>query len=108
MSKQYTDYSKKMRARLTPSGKLAIKAFEDSYDLGLSLMQARHARELTQKQLSEIAGINQSEISKIETGSLAINTATLFRLLDALGATVHIELTKPGIVKKSGRSLIKA
>lgn len=97
-----------MRSRLTPSGKQAIKAFEDSYDLGLSLMQARHARELTQKQLSELAGINQSEISKIETGSLAINTATLFRLLNALGATVHIELITPSILKKNSQSLVKA
>lgn len=108
MSKQYSDYSKKMRSRLTPAGKHALKAFEDSYDLGLSLMQARHARELTQKQLSEMVGINQSEISKIETGSLAINTATLFRLLNALGATVHIELIKPSVIKKNSRSLVKA
>lgn len=107
MSKQYMEYSKGMRSRLSPTGKMALQAFGDSYDLGLSLIEVRHARDLTQKQLSEMTGINQSEISKIETGSLAINTVTLFRLLNALGASIQIELnTHP--TKKHKRSLIGA
>lgn len=62
---------------------------------------------MTQKQLSEITGINQSEISKIETGSLAINTATLFRLLNALGASGRIELNARTATKPK-RSLVGA
>ena len=94
MTKAYKDYSEQMRSRLSPEGKAALEAFSNSYALGLSLINARHARKMTQKQLSELTGINQSEISKIETGSLSINTATLFRLLNALGATVRIELVE--------------
>ena len=107
MSTSYKDYSKGMRSRLSPEGRLALRAFGDSYELGLSLINARHAREMTQKQLSEITGINQSEISKIETGSLAINTATLFRLLNALGASIQIELNTRTVTKRK-RSLVGA
>lgn len=102
MTKTYKDYSRGMRSRLSPEGRVALKAFGDSYELGLTLINARHAREITQKQLSEISGINQSEISKIETGSLAINTATLFRLLNALDASIRIEFnTRPATKRKN-------
>ena len=106
MSRQYNKYSEGMRKRLSPEGKMALQAFEDSYELGLSLINARRSRELTQKQLAEITGINQSEISKIETGSLSINTSTLFRLLNALEATVRIELKTIRPTNKLKRSLI--
>lgn len=106
MSRKYNEYSAGMRKRLSPEGKMALQAFEDSYELGLSLINARRSRELTQKQLAEMTGINQSEISKIETGSLAINTATLFRLLNALDANLRIELKTIRPTNKLKRSLI--
>lgn len=110
MAKSYKDYSEEMRSRLSPEGRAALEAFSNSYALGLSLVNARHARKMTQKQLSELTGINQSEISKIETGSLSINTATLFRLLNALGATVRIELVevRPGAKQRDTKKPSKA
>ena len=106
MAKSYKNY--RSRCARSPEGKAALEAFSNSNALGLSLINARHARKMTQKQLSELTGINQSEISKIETDSLSINTTTLFRLLSALGATVRIELVEARPKARRGPALVGA
>ena len=57
-------------------------------ELGLALATARKARCLTPVALSELAGVQQPEISRIERGSGNPTAATLLRLADALGQKV--------------------
>lgn len=54
-------------------------------ELGAVLATARKARSLTQSALSELTGIQQAEISRIERGAGNPTAATLLRLADALG-----------------------
>ncbi len=54
-------------------------------ELGAVLATARRARSLTQPALSELTGIQQAEISRIERGAGNPTAATLLRLADALG-----------------------
>jgi DNA-binding phage protein len=54
-------------------------------ELGALLATARKARSLTQPALSELTGIQQAEISRIERGAGNPTAATLLRLADALG-----------------------
>ncbi|MET4782074.1 helix-turn-helix transcriptional regulator [Glaciihabitans sp. UYNi722] len=54
-------------------------------ELGAVLATARKAQSLTQPALSELTGIQQAEISRIERGAGNPTAATLLRLADALG-----------------------
>ncbi len=56
------------------------------------LSDARAKSGLTQKQLSEITGIYQADISKIERGIGNPSLLTLKRIADGIGVTLRVEL----------------
>ena len=56
-----------------------------------TLVSARKEQNLTQKELSEISGINQADISKLENGNRNPSLGMLKRLACALGMTLKIE-----------------
>ena len=56
-----------------------------------TLVRARKEQNLTQKELSEISGINQADISKLENGNRNPSLGMLKRLACALGMTLKIE-----------------
>lgn len=60
------------------------RRFEDAVALGLQFRDARVARGLTQRQLSEMTGVRQADISRIERGAGNPTEATLQRLAHAL------------------------
>lgn len=66
-------------------------ALELEYEIISALIDARKARNVTQKQLSEATGIAQSDISKIENGSGNPTVRLLQRLADGLNMDVKIE-----------------
>jgi len=47
---------------------------------------------LTQKQLSELTGIKQAEISKFESGKKDLFVGTLVRITDALGLQIELKI----------------
>lgn len=59
--------------------------------LAVSLVSARMEAGLTQKQLAEITGIYQADISKIERGLANPSLSTLKRLADGMGMALKIE-----------------
>ncbi|WP_369826487.1 helix-turn-helix domain-containing protein [Subtercola sp. Z020] len=77
--KVYTEASAGFAAELT-----------ERAELGSMLAAARKARSLTQPALSELTGIQQAEISRIERGTGNPTAATLLRLADALGQRVML------------------
>lgn len=56
-----------------------------------ALIEARKSKKITQKQLSEITGIAQGDISKLENGSANPSVKTLQRLANGLGMMLKIE-----------------
>lgn len=56
-----------------------------------TLVRSRELAGVTQKQLSELTGIYQADISKIERGLANPSLSTLNRLADGLGMTLKIE-----------------
>ena len=56
-----------------------------------ALIEARKAQNITQKQLSELTGIAQGDISKLENGSANPSIKTLQRLATGLGMMLKIE-----------------
>ena len=59
--------------------------------LAENLMKARDSVGITQKQLSEVTGIYQADISKIERGLANPSVSTLKRLADGMGLKLRIE-----------------
>lgn len=59
-------------------------------DLGTALRRARKARNLTQAQLADRAGLWQRTVSNIETGTSGAKLDTIFDLLAALDLEIRL------------------
>lgn len=57
-----------------------------------AIMKARIEQGMTQDQLSELCGIDQSVISKLENGTRVPSLKMLKRLAAGLGKTIKIEI----------------
>lgn len=64
---------------------------ETEYALIRSIAAARKSKHMTQKELAEMTGIDQSDISKIETGNANPALSTLMRLAEGMGMVLHLE-----------------
>lgn len=66
-------------------------ALEPEFQIIKALLNGRREKNITQKQLSELTGINQADISKIEKGNANPSVRTLQRLAAGLDMNVKIE-----------------
>jgi DNA-binding XRE family transcriptional regulator len=69
-----------------PEAVAQLRSLESYFHIAGQLLALRHRRGLTQRQLSELSGIEQADISRIECGETQPTTVTAKRLADALGA----------------------
>lgn len=65
-------------------------ALEPEFDIIQAMIDARKERQLTQKELSRLSGITQSDISKIENGTRNPSLALLKRLANAMDCKLKI------------------
>lgn len=79
----YADWKKK--ALRDPKFKAAYDALEPEYKLAKSMIEARLAKKLTQEELARKAGVNQTTIARIESGTNNPTVATVSRVAAALG-----------------------
>lgn len=89
----FDDFIAEIEAEARAEGPQAIaelEAFRLHFSLARQLGDHRRAQHLTQKQLAERSGIDQSEISRIERGQSNPTTATLGALTRALGLDVRL------------------
>lgn len=89
MSKNYLDTLNEQLK--IPNFKKEYDALESDFHLINALLSARQTAKITQKQLSEITGIAQSDISRIENGNANPSMNTLKRLAAGMGMTVKVE-----------------
>ena len=67
-------------------------ALQSEYDFIVQLYKARTNNNYSQDELSAISGIDQANISKIESGTYSPSLKTMKRLADALDMDLKIEL----------------
>lgn len=70
-----------------------VKAYDElqpEMDIVKAIIDARIKQNLSQKELSKLTGINQSEISKLESGERNPSIKLLQRLADGMGLTLKI------------------
>ena len=74
-----------------PEFKSEYDALSAEYQLINAILDARKAANITQKQLAEMTGIAQSDISKIENGNANPSLKTIERIASGMGMTVRVE-----------------
>jgi len=74
-----------------PEFKREWDALKPEMDLIQAMIDARKRCKMTQKELAEKTGIDQSDISKIETGNANPSLATLKRLAEGMGTILHLQ-----------------
>lgn len=70
------------------------KEWEDNqteYEIMRMIVMARTEKNLTQKELSDLSGVRQSNISRIERGMCVPNISTLQAIAKGLGKKLKIE-----------------
>lgn len=68
-------------------------------DMIQAMIDARKRCNMTQKELAERTGIDQSDISKIETGNANPSLSTLKRLAEGMGTVLHLQFIPKEISK---------
>lgn len=74
-----------------PKFKKEYDALEPEFAVIHAILDARREKGITQKELSELTGIAQGDISKLENGSANPSVKTLERVATALGKRLKIE-----------------
>ena len=74
-----------------PEVKAEYDALEPEFAIIQAMIDARKAKGITQKELSERTGLAQGDISKLENGNGNPSVRTLQRLASAMGMTLKIE-----------------
>lgn len=86
-----SDFRKSLEENLkNPEFKAEWDDLELEYQVQAALIQARIDANLTQAQLSEKSGVRQSNISRIESGSVVPRLDTLAVLARAMGKRLRI------------------
>ena len=66
-------------------------SLEPEFQIIKAMIDARNEKGITQKELSSITGITQSDISKLENGTANPSIRTLQRIAEALGKNLVIQ-----------------
>ena len=72
------------------------EALEPEYAIMKAVLDARIESGLTQKELSDLSGITQGDISRLENGNGNPSIRTLKRLANAMGKNLKIEFVDAG------------
>ena len=73
------------------SFKKEYDALAPEYQLINAILDSRKEKNMTQKQLSEITGIAQGDISKIENGCANPSLRTIERIAEGMGKKLKLE-----------------
>ena len=74
-----------------PQLKAEYDALEPEYDIIQALIDARKEKKMTQKKLSEITGITQADISRIESGTRNPSLEMMKRLAKGMGMVLKLD-----------------
>ena len=80
------NYRKRLARDLKdPDFKAEWDALEPEYQIAEMIIRARYEESLTQQQLADRAGLGQASLSRIETGKVSPDIATLQKIAAAVG-----------------------
>lgn len=74
-----------------PEFKKEWDALDPEFQVIRAMIDARQQKQITQKELADITGIDQADISRMENGNANPSLQTLKRLAAGLGMVVKVE-----------------
>lgn len=74
-----------------PEFKTEWDNLEPEFQIIRALIKVRNEKNISQKQLAQLTGINQADISRIENGNANPSIKTLQRLAKGLGMKLKLE-----------------
>ncbi len=74
-----------------PEFKKEWDALEPEFQIIKAMLDTRNEKAMTQKQLADITGIPQADISRLENGNANPSLRTLQRLADGMGMKLKLE-----------------
>ena len=87
-----SDFNKYLNEQMkNPEFRKEWDALEPEFNMMQVLIDARKMKNMTQKELAERTGIDQSDISKIETGNANPALSTLKRLAEGMDMVLRLE-----------------
>ena len=79
-------YRERLKRELKdPEFKTEWDSLEPEFQIAEMIIRARYEQSLTQQQLAEKAGLGQASLSRIETGKVSPDIATLQKIAAAVG-----------------------
>ena len=102
MTRRFQDFMREVEAEARREGPKAVAelaAFDAHFRVAAQLLALRKAKGLTQRQLSEKTGIQQSEISRIEAAHANPTLVTVSVIARALGAEVRVVAGAKGVTR---------
>lgn len=88
----YDDFDRLLEENMkNPEFKKEYEALETEFNIIQAIIDARKANNLTQKQLAERTGIDQADISKLETGNSNPTLQLLERLAEGMNMVLKLE-----------------
>ena len=97
MATKFSALMREIEAEAKAEGPEAVKeldALRARFRLGRRIAEARLARDLTQKQVAKIAGIDQVDVSSIERGAANPTLNTLSALVSAVGMAIDLRKSR--------------
>lgn len=96
-----SDFQEYLNEQLkNPAFRAEWEALEPEYQIKRMLIEERARKQLTQKQLAELTGITQADISRLENGTANPSIRTLQRLAAGLGMMVKVEFVPLPTIKE--------
>lgn len=86
----FREHLAEIEANLEPPDRKLLDTLREHYSLSSQLIELRKRHNLSQEQVADRAGIDQSEISKLERGSGNPTKKTLDRVARVLGARLGL------------------
>ena len=78
-----------------PAVKAAYDALEPEYRLAESMIKARLSKQLTQEELAKKAGVSQTTIARLESGTNNPTIVTVNRVASVLGKELRLVGSMP-------------
>ena len=90
---RHDEIRNELLAGLSEDGRRQYEAFgvvHEARQVTARLAELREAANLSQRQAAKRAGVDQADLSRIESGQVTPSLPTLLRLLDAVGGTLIV------------------
>ena len=87
MSQRWEEFKEELK-KIGPTVKQDIEESEAWADILCAIIDERHKRGLSQRDLAKLSGVPQSTVARIENLSVSPTVETLFKIMTPLGLTL--------------------